>query len=77
VYLLCTAEPVFISEKMPFREADLREFSFASTLGANSEILKEAAKCSTFIPAISPNATTPLMLIGAVVTARNGFAAFS
>jgi hypothetical protein len=39
VYLLCTAEPVFISEKLPFHEADLRECRFASTLGANSEIL--------------------------------------
>jgi hypothetical protein len=57
----------FHLRKIALREADLREFSFASTLGANAEILKERAKCSTFIPAISPNATTPRMLIGAVV----------
>jgi hypothetical protein len=36
--------PVFLHRKLPFHEADLREFWFASTLGANSEILKEAAK---------------------------------
>jgi hypothetical protein len=38
--------PVFLQRKLPFSEADLREFWFASTPGANSEILKQAAKGS-------------------------------
>lgn len=77
MYLLCTADPVFIFEKLPFPEADLREFWFASTLGVNSEILKEAAKCSTFTLAIWSSAHIPVMLTGGAVTVPNGFAAFS
>ena len=52
MYLLCTADPVFYDRKLPFSGADLREFCFASTLGANSEI-EGKGLCSTFMLAIS------------------------
>ena len=62
MYLLCTADPIFLDRKLPFREANLREFWFASTLGANSETLKEAAKCSTFTLAIWLSAHIPVKI---------------